>query len=97
MQLQMRKASEQHKDVITAKPYRGMVDAVQTIVREEGVLALYRGSGPALLLTTHGGVQFVVYEFLRKHFHYNRAKRVDANSIWERLELPVLLTRRGTC
>ena len=83
MQLQMRRSSEQHN----IKPYRGMLDAFRTIVKEEGFLALYRGSGPALLLTSHGGVQFVVYEYLRKYFHYNRAKRDDSRSIWERLEL----------
>lgn len=91
MQLQMRKASEQlHTSV---KPYDGMIDAARTIIREEGFWALYKGSGPALLLTSHGGVQFVVYEFLRKHFHYARAKREDDgldggknSSIMNRLE-----------
>ena len=73
MQLQMRKASEHiHTSV---KPYDGMLDAARTIVREEGFGALYKGSGPAFLLTSHGGVQFVVYEFLRQHFHYARARR----------------------
>ena len=83
MQLQMRKASERHN----IKPYKGGMDAVRTIIREEGYMTLYRGSGPALLLTSHGGVQFVVYEYLRKHFHYSRAERDDVNSVWERLEL----------
>jgi solute carrier family 25 (mitochondrial folate transporter), member 32 len=66
MQLQMKRASAA---TITKQPYTGMMDAARTIVREEGPLALYKGTGPALLLTSHGGVQFVVYEFLRKHFH----------------------------
>lgn len=90
MQLQMKKASQQlHASV---KPYNGMMDAASTIVREEGPLALYKGAGPALLLTSHGGVQFVVYEFLRKHFHYVRAKRSDntnggeKDSVLDRLE-----------
>lgn len=88
MQLQMKKASQLVH--ISAKPYNGMMDAARTIVREEGFLALYKGSGPALLLTSHGGVQFVVYEFLRKHFHYARAKREDPaarnSSVMSRLE-----------
>jgi solute carrier family 25 (mitochondrial folate transporter), member 32 len=92
MQLQLRKASEQYSSISSnSKPYRGMIDAAHTIVRDEGFLALYRGSGPALLLTSHGGVQFVVYEYLRKFefFQYSRAKRDDnkAKSVWERLEL----------
>lgn len=84
MQLQMRKAGELHQ----IKPYRNMIDAFRTIVREEGVTALYKGSGPALLLTSHGGVQFVVYEYLRKNFPVKRPKREvgkDEN-VWLRLK-----------
>jgi solute carrier family 25 folate transporter 32 len=85
MQLQMRKASVQH-DI---KPYRNTLDAFRTIIREEGYLALYKGSVPALLLTSHGGVQFVFYEYLRKQFHYNRFKgdQGEKLSIRHRLEL----------
>mmetsp|Transcript_2074 Transcript_2074/g.4133 ORF Transcript_2074/g.4133 Transcript_2074/m.4133 type:complete len:343 (-) Transcript_2074:135-1163(-) len=85
IQLQLKKASQEHN----IRPYNGMADAFRTIIREEGLLALYKGSGPALLLTSHGGVQFVVYEYLRKHFHYQRAHRsaASASSVWERLEL----------
>jgi solute carrier family 25 folate transporter 32 len=50
------------------RPYTGFADAVATIVREEGVLALYKGSIPALLLVSHGAAQFVVYEALKGEF-----------------------------
>ena len=85
IQLQLKKASKEHN----IRPYNGMADAFRTIIREEGITALYKGSGPALLLTSHGGVQFVVYEYLRKHFHYQRATRSNttSSSVWERLEL----------
>ena len=88
MQLQMKKASQHvHTSV---KPYNGMIDAARTIIRDEGFLALYKGSGPALLLTSHGGVQFVVYEFLRKHFHYAKARHDTSSkaksSVVDRLE-----------
>lgn len=46
--------------------YTGVLDAVVSIVSEEGVRGLYRGLLPALFLTTHGAVQFVSYEFLKK-------------------------------
>ena len=49
-------------------PYTSMTDAFRTIIREEGPLALYKGSIPALMLVTHGGVQFVTYEFLKTLF-----------------------------
>lgn len=86
MQLQMKKSSEK----LNIKPYDSMVDAMRTIVRDEGYLALYKGGGAAMLLTSHGGVQFVVYEYLRKHFRYNRVKRDGEGqslSVWEGLEL----------
>ena len=84
MQLQMRKAGEQHQ----IKPYKNMIDAFRTIVREEGLTALYKGSGPALLLTSHGGVQFVVYEYLRKNFPVERPKSKvgQDENVWHRLK-----------
>jgi solute carrier family 25 folate transporter 32 len=87
MQLQMRKSSQLHTEV--KAPYKNMLDAAVTIVREEGVFALYKGGGAAMLLTSHGGVQFVVYEFLKKHFNYKRASREENlnRSVWERFEL----------
>jgi len=48
--------------------YRGIFHAAYTIVQEEGILALYKGSIPALMLVSHGGIQFVTYEFLKGHF-----------------------------
>jgi len=58
------------------KPYTGISNAFQTIVKEEGPLALYKGAVPAMLLVSHGGVQFVTYEFLKHKFgNYTRAKR----------------------
>lgn len=86
MQLQMKKSANSYG---VKKPYRGIMDAARTIVREEGFWALYKGTVPALMLTSHGGVQFVAYEFLKKHFHYVRPKRDESKSILERLELSV--------
>jgi solute carrier family 25 folate transporter 32 len=89
MQLQMKKASESLQPREKQELYTGMVDAARKIVRDEGFWALYKGSVPALLLTSHGGIQFVVYEFLRKHFHHARAKRDDDGgtlSVTQRLE-----------
>lgn len=87
MQLQMKRAAKEHN---MKAPYNGMLDAGRTIVREEGFWALYKGAGPALLLTSHGGVQFVVYESLKRHFHYSRAHRdpeKERQPVTERLQL----------
>lgn len=43
------------------QPYSGMFDAFVRIVQEEGVLSLYRGVLPSLLLTSHGAIQLVVF------------------------------------
>ena len=45
--------------------YRNMVNAFGSIVKEEGFFALYRGLVPALLLVSHGVLQFVAYEELK--------------------------------
>mmetsp|Transcript_10676 Transcript_10676/g.21020 ORF Transcript_10676/g.21020 Transcript_10676/m.21020 type:complete len:304 (-) Transcript_10676:415-1326(-) len=45
--------------------YRGFTHAFTTIVREEGVMGLYRGIIPALILVSNGGFQFMVYEELK--------------------------------
>ena len=92
MQLQMKKTQEQQtlskslSSVAPGKikpPYKNMFDAMRTIVREEGPKGLYKGSVPALMLVSHGGVQFVCYEFLKGHFGiYKKAKRISsANGI----------------
>eukprot|EP00624_Nannochloropsis_granulata_P007749 evm.model.NODE_9350_length_5859_cov_25.566992.1 len=46
--------------------YTGLIHAVRTIIKEEGPLGLYKGLFPALLLTSHGAIQFVTYEWLKK-------------------------------
>lgn len=90
MQLQMKRtAKELH---MRKQPYNGMLHAARTIIREEGFWALYKGSGPALLLVSHGGVQFVVYEFLKRLFHVSRASakrdpQQERKRITERLQL----------
>jgi len=69
-----------------------MVDAFRSIVRQEGWTGLYRGVGPALLLTSHGAVQFAVYEELRRievpaglaplwHFAIGAASKVLATTV----------------
>jgi len=69
-------------------PYLGLCHAAVTIVREEGFLALYKGSIPALMLVSHGGVQFVSYEFLKSRFarpEWKKSSGKKGGTIVERL------------
>lgn len=69
-------------------PYKNMFHAAKTIVQEEGFVGLYKGSIPALMLVSHGGVQFVCYEFLKGHFGvYQKAAGISRkDNVFTRLE-----------
>ena len=45
--------------------YASSLNAVRRMVQDEGVLALYRGIGPSMLLVSHGSIQFLAYEQLK--------------------------------
>lgn len=60
--------------------YRGMYDALRTIVREEGVRGLYQGLVPALFLTSHGAVQFASYEYMKEAM--NKFASSDSTPVW---------------
>lgn len=45
--------------------YRSVTHAITTILKTDGVMGLYKGMLPALALTSHGAVQFAVYERLK--------------------------------
>lgn len=51
-----------------AQPYRGLLDALTRIAREEGLPGLYSGLGPSLLGVAHVVIQFPLYEALKAHF-----------------------------
>ena len=42
--------------------YTSSWTAVRRMIQEEGVLSLYRGFGPSMLLVSHGAIQFLAYE-----------------------------------
>ncbi|XP_071854011.1 solute carrier family 25 member 32-like isoform X2 [Apostichopus japonicus] len=53
---------------VQVKKYRGMVDALWKVYHFEGVTGLYKGFIPGLFGVSHGALQFMAYEELKKHY-----------------------------
>ncbi|XP_076800574.1 solute carrier family 25 member 32-like isoform X2 [Clavelina lepadiformis] len=45
--------------------YKGMLNAITDLYKQNGIRGLYKGFAPGLLGTSHGAVQFLVYEKLK--------------------------------
>ncbi|KAL2642644.1 hypothetical protein R1flu_010231 [Riccia fluitans] len=58
------------------KPYSGVRDAVTSILKEEGWRGLYKGLGPGLLLVSHGALQFMAYEEIKKIVSASHSKLI---------------------
>ncbi|XP_070604273.1 solute carrier family 25 member 32 [Erythrolamprus reginae] len=57
---------------LSKKQYKGMFDAFIKIYRHEGIRGLYKGFVPGLFGTSHGALQFMVYEDFKSR--YNKYK-----------------------
>ncbi|KAG7475933.1 mitochondrial folate transporter/carrier [Solea senegalensis] len=68
----------------TSKQYTGMVDALVKIYRHEGIHGLYKGYVPGLFGTSHGALQFMAYEELKRD--YNRYKKAPSDAKLNALE-----------
>ncbi|XP_068797375.1 peroxisomal membrane protein PMP34 [Struthio camelus] len=64
--LKLQGAKFRNEDIVPTN-YKGVVDAFHQIIRDEGVLALWNGTFPSLLLVFNPAIQFMFYEgFKRK-------------------------------
>jgi solute carrier family 25 folate transporter 32 len=50
----------------TPDAYSGLLNGLKRLYLEEGVRGLYRGMVPALFGVSHGAIQFMVYEEMKK-------------------------------
>lgn len=71
------KTRMQLENSIQNRKYRNLIRSVSSIIAEEGFKGLYRGIIPAFVLTTHGAVQFAIYEELK---HLNQIRRGDGKT-----------------
>ncbi|XP_037738253.1 peroxisomal membrane protein PMP34 isoform X4 [Chelonia mydas] len=64
--LKLQGAKFRNEDIVPTN-YKGIVDAFHQIIRDEGILALWNGTFPSLLLVFNPAIQFMFYEgFKRK-------------------------------
>ncbi|EEC18452.1 carrier protein, putative, partial [Ixodes scapularis] len=65
--------ADHHMDVPATRRYSGMLDAFHKVYKYEGVTGLYRGFLPGMFNVSHGALQFMIYEEMKKaymsHFH----------------------------
>lgn len=57
---------ERKRALPESKRYSGTLDAFSKVYRHEGIKGLYKGFVPGLLNVSHGAIQLVVYEELKK-------------------------------
>uniref|UniRef100_A0A7S0EFR5 Mitochondrial carrier protein n=1 Tax=Hanusia phi TaxID=3032 RepID=A0A7S0EFR5_9CRYP len=65
--------------------YRGMVDGFRQVIKSDGIFGLYRGLVPSLFLVSHGAIQFMAYEELKKLFRHYWEKGDDHLHTWQTL------------
>ncbi|XP_075689629.1 peroxisomal membrane protein PMP34 isoform X2 [Rhinoderma darwinii] len=61
-------------DDIKPTTYTGISDAFQKILQQEGVLALWKGTLPSLLLVLNPAIQFMFYEGLKRQLLTQKAE-----------------------
>ncbi|XP_016848267.1 solute carrier family 25 member 32 isoform X2 [Anolis carolinensis] len=59
------------------RQYKGMLDALIKIYKYEGIRGLYKGFVPGLFGTSHGALQFMVYEELKTKYNRYKNRQFD--------------------
>lgn len=69
---------------LKTQKYNGMIDALITIFKTEGIKGYYKGFVPGLFGVSHGAIQFTTYEELKNQ--YNKYKNVPITTKLSTLE-----------
>ena len=67
--------------VPTYMHYAGLCDGLKKLYRIEGVRGLYRGFVPGLWGTSHGAIQFMLYEELKKSYAGYKSISIDTKLV----------------
>jgi solute carrier family 25 folate transporter 32 len=59
----------QYTNNVNTKKYRGIADALMKIYKTEGIRGLYKGLIPGFFGVSHGVLQFVMYEEMKKNYY----------------------------
>ncbi|KAF3814375.1 hypothetical protein GH733_017533 [Mirounga leonina] len=71
--LKLQGAKFRNEDIVPTN-YKGIIDAFHQIIRDEGILALWNGTFPSLLLVFNPAIQFMFYEGLKRQLLKKGAK-----------------------
>ena len=61
--------------------YKGFVDALFKIRRDEGFKGLYKGFVPGIWGVSHGAIQFMAYEELKNAYNVYKQQPVDTKLV----------------
>lgn len=50
--------------------YKGILDCLIKIVRHEGLMSLWNGTKPSIILASNPAIQFMVYETIKRYFQH---------------------------
>lgn len=62
--------------------YSGLYDGLTKLYRHEGFKGLYRGFIPGLLGTSHGAIQFMLYEEFKRAFADYQSVPIDTKLVF---------------
>ncbi|XP_053648178.2 peroxisomal membrane protein PMP34 isoform X2 [Cherax quadricarinatus] len=65
--LKMQGAKVHTSQVTASRKYKGMLDGLRHVGREEGLAGLWSGAGSSLILTVNPAIQFMAYEAMKRN------------------------------